>query len=98
MLKPGGIFGVKGNITAKNADNAVPIAEAGGIEALARAMTNHADDRDVQYKAVYAFQKVVWDIRALVVMAQEAGVVPLLQHAAGQGIERAATQLVRMGV
>ena len=31
-------------------------------------------------------------------MAQEAGVVPLLQHAAGQGIERAATQLVRMGV
>ena len=61
-------------------------------------MAYHADDDDVQESAVAAIQNVVWDNPAHIAMAGEAGVVPLLQHAAALGIEDAAKQLQRMGV
>ena len=78
--------------------NAGTIATTGGIEAVARAMVNHADDDDVQTQAVSAIKNVVWNIPAHIAMAGEAGVVPLLQHAAAMGIARAARQLRRMGM
>ena len=61
-------------------------------------MVNHADNNGVQEQAVGAIQNVVWDNPAHIAMAGEAGVVPLLQHAAAMGIEHAANQLQRMGV
>ena len=61
-------------------------------------MVNHADDNDVQESAAKAIENVVWDNPAHIAMAGEAGVVPLLQHAAAMGIEAAANQLQRMGV
>ena len=61
-------------------------------------MANHADDNGVQESAAKAIKNVVWDIPAHIAMAGEAGVVPLLQHAAAMGIEHAANQLQRMGV
>ena len=61
-------------------------------------MANHADDDDVQESAVAAIQNVVWDNPAHIAMAGEAGVVPLLQHAAAMGIDGAADQLQQMGV
>ena len=61
-------------------------------------MAYHADDDDVQKSAAKAIQNVVWDNPAHIAMAGEAGVVPLLQHAAAMGIDGAADQLQRMGV
>ena len=61
-------------------------------------MVNHADDNDVQESAAKAIENVVWDNPARIAMAGEAGVVPLLQHAAAMGIARAARQLRRMGM
>jgi hypothetical protein len=61
-------------------------------------MAYHADDDDVQESAVAAIQNVVWDNPAHIAMAGEAGVVPLLQHAAAMGIDGAADQLQQMGV
>ena len=61
-------------------------------------MVNHADDNVVQGSASAAIQNVVWDNPVHIAMAGEAGVVPLLQHAAAMGIEAAAVQLQRMGV
>jgi len=78
--------------------NAGTIATTGGIEAVARAMVNHADNRGVQEQAAKAIKNVVWNIPAHIAMAGEAGVVPLLQHAAAMGIEHAAAQLQRMGL
>jgi hypothetical protein len=73
------------------------IATSGGIEAVARAMTIHADNDGVQERAVYAITNMVGNIPAHIAMAKAAGVVPLLQRAAGQGNEDAAKQLKRMG-
>ena len=78
--------------------NAGTIATTGGIDAVARAMVNHADNNAVQDSAAKAIENVVWDNPAHIAMAGEAGVVPLLQHAAAMGIEAAANQLQRMGV
>ena len=78
-------------------DNAKTIVTSGGIEAVARAMTIHADNNDVQEYAAWAIENVVGDIPAHIATAKAAGVVPLLQRAAGQGSERAAKQLKRMG-
>ena len=78
--------------------NAGTIATTGGIEAVARAMVNHADNNDVQEKASGAILNVVFNNPVHIAMAEEAGVVPLLQHAAAMGIEHAANQLQRMGV
>jgi hypothetical protein len=77
-------------------DNAKTIATSGGIEAVARAMTVHADNNTVQKMAVKAIENVVWNIPAHIATAKAAGVVPLLQRAAGQGVEDAAEQLKRM--
>ena len=65
---------------------------------MARAMANHADDNDVQEYTSHAIVNIVWDIPAHIALAGEAGVVPLLQHAAAMGIEHATKQLKRMGV
>ena len=78
--------------------NAITIATTGGIEAIARAMINHADNNDVQGSASMAIINVVRDNPVHIAMAGEAGVVPLLQHAAAMGIARAARQLRRMGM
>ena len=86
-----------GNL-AVNAENQVAIAAAGGIEAVAGAMVNHADNNGVQVSAVGAIRNVVRNIPVHIAMAGDAGMVPLLQHAAAMGIEAAANQLQRMGV
>ena len=78
--------------------NKKTIATSGGIEAVARAMTIHADNNGVQGAAVRAIALVVRDIPAHIATAKAAGVVPLLQRAAGQGNEDAKKQLKRMGV
>jgi len=77
-------------------DIAKTIATSGGIEAVARAMTIHADNNGVQEQAVCAIEYVVGDIPAHIATAKAAGVVPLLQRAAGQGVQYAAEQLKRM--
>ena len=61
-------------------------------------MVNHADNNDVQEKASGAILNVVFNNPVHIAMAEEAGVVPLLQHAAAMGIENATKQLTRMGV
>ena len=61
-------------------------------------MAYHADDNDVQKSAAKVIKNVEWNIPVHIAMAGEAGVVPLLQHAAAMGIEVAANQLQRMGV
>ena len=61
-------------------------------------MVNHADNRGVQEQAAKAIKNAVWNIPVHIAIAEEAGVVPLLQHAAALGIEHAARQLRRMGV
>jgi hypothetical protein len=55
-------------------------------------MAYHADDNDVQKSAAKVIKNVVWNIPVHIAMAGEAGVVPLLQHAAAMGIEVAANQ------
>ena len=79
-------------------DVAKTIATSGGIEAVARAMTVHADNNDIQEYAVKAISNVVWDVRAHIATAKAAGVVPLLRRAAGQGVQYAADALGSMGV
>ena len=79
-------------------DIAKTIATSGGIEAVARAMTIHADNNDVQEQAVRAIENVVKDIPAHIATAKAAGVVPLLQRAVGVTIADPAEQLKRMGV
>ena len=85
-------------------DNAKTIATSGGIEAVARAMTIHADDNDVQEYAVRAISNVVRKIPAHIATAKAAGVVRLLQRAVAMGVRKGeqwgdpAEQLVRMGV
>ena len=85
-------------------DVAKTIATSGGIEAVARAMTIHANSNIVQGHAVYAIALVVNDIPAHIVMAKAAGVVPLLQHAVAMGVNKGdkywdpATHLKMMGV
>ena len=86
-------------------DVAKTIATSGGIEAVARAMTIHADNNDVQKYAVLAFRNVVRDTPALIATAKAAGVVPLLQRAVAMGVNKGekygwdpADQLKRMGV
>ena len=80
-------------------DIAKTIATSGGIEAVARAMTIHADNNGVQKQAVMAIWNVVWlKIPAHIATAKAAGVVPLLQRAAGQGVAHAANALGFMGV
>ena len=78
--------------------NASTIATTGGIKAIASAMTNHANNNDIQKEGSSAINNVVYDNPVRIAMAGEAGVVPLLQHAAAMGIARAANQLQRMGV
>ena len=85
-------------------NNKKTIATSGGIEAVARAMTIHADNNDVQGYAVWAIENVVWDIPAHIAMAKAAGVVPLLQRAVAMGVRKGeeygdpAEQLELMGV
>ena len=85
-------------------DNAKTIATSGGIEAVARAMTIHADNNDVQEYAAWAIENVVGDIPAHIATAKAAGVVPLLQRAVAMGVRKGekfgdpAKQLKRMGV
>ena len=85
-------------------DNAKTIATSGGIEAVARAMTIHADNNGVQKYAVWAIYYVVWDVPAHIATAKAAGVVPLLQRAVAMGVNKGelfgdpAEQLKRMGV
>ena len=78
--------------------NAITIATTGGIEAIARAMINHADDNAVQEYGAWAIYYVVGGNPVHFAMAGEAGVVPLLQQQAGVGNARAAKQLQRMGM
>ena len=84
--------------------NKKTIATSGGIEALARAMTIHADNNDVQTTAVVAIENVVGDIPAHIATAKAAGVVPLLQRAVAMGVNKEkylgdpTKQLKRMGV
>jgi len=91
-------FGVCVCVGCADMKNKKTIATSGGIEAVARAMTLHADNDGVQGDAVWAIAKVVGDIPAHIATAKAAGVVPLLQRAKGQGNEDAAKQLKRMGV
>ena len=83
-------------------NNQKTIATSGGIEAVARAMTIHADNKAVQGNAVWAIQNVVWNTPAHIAMAKAAGVVPLLQRAVAMGVQGGywdpAKQLKRMGV
>lgn len=85
-------------------DNAKTIATSGGIEAVAWAMTIHADDNYVQGQAVRAIENVVGDIPAHIATAKAAGVVPLLQRAVAMGVNKGeesgdpADQLELMGV
>ena len=85
-------------------DVAKTIATSGGIEAVARAMTVHADDNDVQEWAVRAIANVVSNIPAHIAMAKAAGVVPLLRRAVAMGVRKGASggnpavQLKMMGV
>jgi hypothetical protein len=86
-------------------DIAKTIATSGGIEAVARAMTLHADNNDVQEMAVRAIGNVVrLKIPAHIATAKAAGVVPLLQRAVAMGVRKGekfgdpAEQLKRMGV
>jgi hypothetical protein len=72
-------------------------------------MTNHADDRAVQEASANAIQNIVWGSNRYdcygnvllnvnrIALAKAAGLVPLLQHAAGMGIEAATTQLGLLG-
>ena len=76
----------------------MPIAANGGLEAVAAAMTNHADHRGVQEQAALAVGNIVWNIGNHIALAKAAGLVPLLRHAAGMGFESATKQLGRMGV
>ena len=69
-------------------DVAKTIATSGGIEAVARAMTVHADNNGVQGNAVMFFRNVVRDNPAHIAMAKAAGVVPLLQHAVAMGVNQ----------
>ena len=80
-------------LTVENRD---AIATNGGIEAVANAMTKHANNQGVQDSAANAIASVVRDIPAHSAVANEAGVVPLLQHAATMGIPAATEQLARM--
>ena len=77
--------------------NREPIAANGGIEAVACAMANHTDHRGVQASGVIFIHNMVY-YPVCIAVANQAGVVPLLQHAAAMGIEHAANQLQRMGV
>ena len=78
--------------------NASTIATTGGIKAIASAMTNHANNNDIQKEGSAAINNVVYDSPAHIAMAGEAGVVPLLQHAAAMGVDDATNQLKRMGL
>ena len=78
--------------------NAGTIATTGGIKVVALAMANHPDENRVQVSAVKAIKHVVWNIPAHIAIANDSGLVPLLQHAATMGFEAATTQLKRMGV
>jgi hypothetical protein len=80
-----------------DANNQQTIATNGGIKAVARAMANHADHRGVQHQGAASIASVVWNIPARIAMAIDAGVVPLLQHAAAMGFALATQQLQRMG-
>ena len=85
------------------AEIAKTIATSGGIEAVARAMTIHADNDGVQEQAVIAISNVVWDVRAHIAMAKAVGVVPLLRRAVAMGVRKGehgdpAKQLKLMGV
>ena len=70
------------------AENRKTIATSGGIEAVARAMTIHADNNAVQEEAVKAIENVVWKIRAHIATAKAAGVVPLLRRAVAMGVNK----------
>ena len=85
------------------ADNAKTIATSGGIEAVARAMTVHADNQKVQEWGADAIRWVVRNIPAHIATAKAAGMVPLLQHAVAMRVRKGkpgdpAKQLKRMGV
>ena len=64
------------------------IATSGGIEAVARAMTIHADDNELQLSAVSAIVELVKDVPAHIATAKAAGVVPLLQRAVAMGVRK----------
>ena len=81
-----------------NEENRVAIAAAGGIAVVAGAMANHADNYGVQESAAKAIERVVRNIPDHIAVVRVAGMVPLLQHAADMGIERAKNQLQRMGM
>ena len=80
--------------------NAGIIAANGGLEAVAAAMTNHADHRAVQENASWAVLNVFWSNAppSRIARAKAAGLVPLLQRAAGTDIPNAATALEKLGV
>ena len=78
----------------------MPIAANGGLEAVAAAMTNHADHRAVQEWAAAAALNVFWSNAppARIARAKAAGLVPLLRRAAGTDIPNAASALKKLGV
>ena len=68
------------------------------IKAIARAMGGFRGSVVLQKCAAYALTMLVFDIPPRVALALEAGVGPLLAHAADIGSHAAVSQLQRMGV
>ena len=65
------------------------IVTNGGIEALARAMINHADNRAVQVTAAHAVSNLVVKMPASNMAAvKRAGLVPLLERAVRMGVSK----------
>ena len=90
--------GAIGAIAATVPENKAAIIVAGGLHVVCAAMAAFPDNREFQEYAVSAIQGVVWNLPPLIDAALEAGVEPLLRHAADLGLENAVQQLQRMGI
>ena len=60
----------------------------GGIEALARAMINHADNRAIQGTAAAAVKNLVVNFPSNIAAVKRAGLVPLLERAVRMGVRK----------
>ena len=60
----------------------------GGIEALARAMINHADNRTIQGFAAHAVRNLVVNFPSNIAVVKRAGLVPLLERAVRMGVNK----------
>ena len=79
-------------------DGAFDAVAEDAIKAIARAMGGFPDSVVLQKCAAYALAVLVFDIPPRMALALEAGVGPLLAHAADIGSHAAVSQLQRMGV